>query len=460
MSNSNPFIFISYAHRDVDKVLPIINNLSANNFNLWYDKGIEAGTEWPEFIAQKLIESSVVVAFISKNSQDSHNCKREINFAIELKKELLIIYLEDVQLSPGMRMQLNTLQAMFFTRSSGIKEFSYELCNAQILQICRNNAPNTSVHYEATKPQPSAKPEKTKNSTKSSANFRKYLTNEEKEAIVTKAIAFCNKNAKAHQKILYRTEFNNKQEKNAALYITNNAVESKDIIGLEDRSISSNGKDGTVITRDYIYSKSLNDISIVNFFDIKSVSADNSNHFYIEYFNEPSEKVYIYNTYIYLNFFNYIINFDYSTFNLSTRTFANSNNAQSSEELILKALKYAKDAADFKVSFTFMRADKAKPKQVQNAINKYAVNLKLDDIVYIYDDTLSSNGKSGFLITKDAIYFSSSSNGQISFSDIKSVELSNNNVIVLFKNGTKKSLFVSSCQKLLYHFFSFMIKNI
>ena len=55
MYNGNePYIFISYAHKNSDVVLPIIEALADNGFRVWYDAGIEAGTEWPEYVAEKL----------------------------------------------------------------------------------------------------------------------------------------------------------------------------------------------------------------------------------------------------------------------------------------------------------------------------------------------------------------------------------------------------------------------
>ena len=88
-NGNQPYIFISYAHKDSDKVLPIVESLTASGFRVWYDSGIEAGTEWPEYIANKLSESACVIAFISKAALESQNCRREINYAISENKEML-----------------------------------------------------------------------------------------------------------------------------------------------------------------------------------------------------------------------------------------------------------------------------------------------------------------------------------------------------------------------------------
>ena len=142
MSNEHkPYIFVSYSHKDTATVIPIIENLKQHGFGVWYDNGIEAGSEWPEYIAERLMDSTVVLAFMSQNALNSHNCRREINFAIEIRKELLVIYLEDLNLTPGMRMQLNTLQAIYFTRFNNMQSFMEALYNAKILEACKGTPP-------------------------------------------------------------------------------------------------------------------------------------------------------------------------------------------------------------------------------------------------------------------------------------------------------------------------------
>ncbi len=155
---NEPYIFISYAHRDSSIVLPIIRSLSAAGFQVWYDEGIEAGTEWPEYVAEKLYQSSVVIAFISSSALESQNCRREINFAISKRKEMLTVYIEDIKLSLGMEMQLGTTQAIFYTRMP-YEIFLQNLEAADILKPCRANSPLDSAHTAyAPKPKPTPSP--------------------------------------------------------------------------------------------------------------------------------------------------------------------------------------------------------------------------------------------------------------------------------------------------------------
>jgi len=136
-----PYIFISYAHRDSDRVIPLIEAIQNRGFRVWYDAGIEAGTEWPEYIAEHLDRSAAIIVFLSKSTLESHNCRREINLAIELRKDPLVVHMEDIQLTLGMRMQLGTLQAMFRNRHSSQEAFLDALCSAKMLLACKCEEP-------------------------------------------------------------------------------------------------------------------------------------------------------------------------------------------------------------------------------------------------------------------------------------------------------------------------------
>ncbi len=111
-----PYIFISYSHRDNDLVLPIIKRLRAEGYNLWYDDGVEAGSEWDENIARHIGTCSYFIAFVSKNYIDSKNCKDELNYSRDLNKEQFLIYLEDVELPCGMAMRMNRIQAIYWNK--------------------------------------------------------------------------------------------------------------------------------------------------------------------------------------------------------------------------------------------------------------------------------------------------------------------------------------------------------
>ncbi len=107
-----PYVFISYAHKDSFYVMPVIAALQKAECPVWYDAGIQVGSEWPESIAKKIINCSLVIAFISSNYVESNNCRQEITYALKNKKEILTIRLNNCEMTPGMEMQLGLSQTL------------------------------------------------------------------------------------------------------------------------------------------------------------------------------------------------------------------------------------------------------------------------------------------------------------------------------------------------------------
>lgn len=139
------YLFVSYAHKDSAVVLPCIEALRKAGINLWYDEGIQAGSEWPEYIAEKVVSSAKVILFISRAYLESQNCKRELNFAISRKKDILSVFIEDVTLSPGVEMQLGTYQAIFRKRYDNDTVFFRSLCNEHWMDDCRVLQANAAI---------------------------------------------------------------------------------------------------------------------------------------------------------------------------------------------------------------------------------------------------------------------------------------------------------------------------
>ena len=107
-----PFIFVSYAHKDSREVFDLIEKLAARGYRIWYDEGIEPGSEWPENIANHLLRAEMVLAMITNDSMDSVNCRREINYAMSKGKPLLSVVLEKTEIPAGMELQLSSQQSV------------------------------------------------------------------------------------------------------------------------------------------------------------------------------------------------------------------------------------------------------------------------------------------------------------------------------------------------------------
>lgn len=138
---NEPYVFISYAHKDKEQVLPIIQGLQDRGFRVWYDEGIEVGSEWPDFIAEHLERCACVLTFVSRNFGESHNCRQEFTFSQNLHKDNSVVYLEDPEvLRAGLRMQLVNLQALYYKKFDTLEKLLNELSAAKVLSLCLGEA--------------------------------------------------------------------------------------------------------------------------------------------------------------------------------------------------------------------------------------------------------------------------------------------------------------------------------
>ena len=159
-----PYIFVSYAHKDSDRVFPILEELDRRGYRVWYDDGIAPGSEWPENIAQHLDGCSVTLAFISPNSIASANCRREVTFALSKRKPFLGIVLQPTEMSLGMEMQLSAQQCIMKYTYASEDDFLRKLCSCPDLQPCLGQpkaapvVPPAAAPTPAPKPQPEKKP--------------------------------------------------------------------------------------------------------------------------------------------------------------------------------------------------------------------------------------------------------------------------------------------------------------
>lgn len=160
-----PYIFVSYSHKDSERVWPIITRLQADRFRVWYDDGINPGTEWDSNIASHIKNCSFFLVFISENYLASENCKDELSFVRELKKNRVLAYLDEVALPDEMQMRLGRLQAIYWPRLGDEKAYG-KLMRSPGLDICREPEPvpvAPEPPAEAVAPAPAEAPAPTQN---------------------------------------------------------------------------------------------------------------------------------------------------------------------------------------------------------------------------------------------------------------------------------------------------------
>lgn len=109
---NEPYVFISYAHDDKDKVFAEIKRFNEAGFNVWYDEGISPGNEWTDEIAEALEKCAVFVVMITPVSAPRKNVLNEINFALDENKPFLAIHLEKTEIKGGLKLRTGSTQAI------------------------------------------------------------------------------------------------------------------------------------------------------------------------------------------------------------------------------------------------------------------------------------------------------------------------------------------------------------
>ena len=150
-TGSEPYVFISYAHADEQAVGSVLENLERNGVRFWYDDGIEAGSEWPEYIAARLAAADTMIAFVSNAYAASDNCRKELHYAVTKGIRTINVFLEDAALTPGMALQIGNIFALMKYR---MEEHDFYERLYRALQTPAKSEPDAEAKEKAGKPAP------------------------------------------------------------------------------------------------------------------------------------------------------------------------------------------------------------------------------------------------------------------------------------------------------------------
>ena len=136
----NPYIFVSYSHVDSSVIYEELNWLQEQRFNLWYDEGIEAGTQWREELALAIESAKLFVFFVTPNSAQSENCRKELNYALNHQIPIVAVHLVPTNFSSGMDLMLSDIQAIL-KHEMTVEEYRRKL-NARIANYLAQPIPS------------------------------------------------------------------------------------------------------------------------------------------------------------------------------------------------------------------------------------------------------------------------------------------------------------------------------
>ena len=106
-TGNEPYLFISYSHRDTKLVFPILDALYDRRYRLWYDESCENGNDFRDELRTRIQNCEAVVLFVSASSMASRFCGMEIIVAREYGKRLYPIFLDDSEVPPAFEILLS-----------------------------------------------------------------------------------------------------------------------------------------------------------------------------------------------------------------------------------------------------------------------------------------------------------------------------------------------------------------
>lgn len=116
------YIFISYAHKDKNRVYSLIKTLQSK-FNVWFDNGIHFTNEWRKDIIDHIDGCALFVYVITEASLASPNCQNEINYAAENGIPFLNILMDNIELPKEFRFSFGRYQMCKYFEYHNDNEF-------------------------------------------------------------------------------------------------------------------------------------------------------------------------------------------------------------------------------------------------------------------------------------------------------------------------------------------------
>ena len=103
-------IFVSYSRKDSAVVQSVVDRLKAEGYCCWMDvTGIESSDEFKRVLVKAIRHSKVVLFFSSANSNNTEWTVKEINIAVQMKKPIIPVRLDDAPYDDSILFDLSGL---------------------------------------------------------------------------------------------------------------------------------------------------------------------------------------------------------------------------------------------------------------------------------------------------------------------------------------------------------------
>lgn len=112
---SEPYVFISYSHKDDYEIREVTKLLRYSGVRFWYDEDLALGEDWNKAIATHLRNASVCLLLLSQNSAASEYVMNELNFAISYRIPVHILMLQDFTVPLELELMTGRVQRIQMT---------------------------------------------------------------------------------------------------------------------------------------------------------------------------------------------------------------------------------------------------------------------------------------------------------------------------------------------------------
>lgn len=109
-------IFISYSRASKDVIEELVQDLTSDDHEIWFDHHLTGGQKWWDNILSEIRKCEIFVAALTLDSLESRACRREAKYASDLRKILLPVRLSDKVLPNSLPPDLSELQWVDYSR--------------------------------------------------------------------------------------------------------------------------------------------------------------------------------------------------------------------------------------------------------------------------------------------------------------------------------------------------------
>ena len=136
---TEPYIFVSYSHRDTMQVCRVMKIIEREKFRFWYDDTMEIGEDFREELRTRIENCSAFLLFISENSMGSKYCGMEIITAFKFNKKIYPVYLtDDVVIPAPLKMILENVQHVKGSVNSDLEKYTKKLVSGLPVETMRS----------------------------------------------------------------------------------------------------------------------------------------------------------------------------------------------------------------------------------------------------------------------------------------------------------------------------------